>query len=53
MANGEQITIVFHIDDLKLSHNDSKVVSDIVAKLELIYATIDPMTVHLGKYIII
>ena len=46
MVNGKQITVVFHVDDLKLSHKNSKVVSVIIAKLESIYATIDPMTVH-------
>ena len=43
MLNGEQIAIVLHVDDLKLSHKDSKVVSVIIAKLESIYAAIDLM----------
>ena len=49
MVNGNQITIVFHVDDLKLSHKDSNVVSKTIAKLHSIYATTDPMTVHHGK----
>ena len=53
MVNGEQFTIVFHVDDIKLSHKNSKVVSAIIAKLESIYATVDLMTVHWGKYILI
>ena len=54
MINGESFTIVFHVDDLKLGHKDSKVASTIIAKLESIYATIDLMvTVHWGKSIII
>ena len=38
-----------HVDDLKLNHKDSNVVSNIIAKIQSIYATTDPMTVHQGK----
>ena len=47
--NGEQFTIVFHVDNLKLSYKDSKVASAIIAKSESLYATTDPITVHQGK----
>ena len=33
-----------HVDDLKLSHKDPTMANDIIAKLESIYATINPMT---------
>lgn len=46
IINEEQFTIVLQVDGLKLSHKDSKVVSDIIGKLESIYAIIDPMTVR-------
>ena len=49
MVNGEQITIVFHVDNLKLSHKDSKVVSNTIINLQPIYATIDPMAVDQGE----
>ena len=42
-TSGEQFTIVFHVDDLKISH------STIIPKFESIYATIGPMAVHRGK----
>ena len=42
---------MFHADDLKLLNHkkDSTVASAIIAKLELICAIIDPMTVHRVK----
>ena len=49
MINKEQFTIVFHVDNLKLSHKDEELVSNIIANLESIYATIDPMIMHRGK----
>ena len=49
MINGKQFTIVSHVDDLKLSHKDDKQVSDIITKLESIYATIYSMAVRRGK----
>ena len=30
MVNGEQLTICWHVDDLKASHEDSKVIDDFV-----------------------
>ena len=35
MINGKQMTIVFHVDDLKLSHVDPDVVTDILRNDEL------------------
>ena len=32
-VDGKQITIVWHVDDLKISHEDPKVVHDIINKL--------------------
>ena len=53
MINGKQFSIVFHVDNLKLSHNKKiKVVSSTISKLESIYAFIDPMAVQ-DRYIII
>jgi len=34
MVNGSQLTIVWHVDDCKISHKDEKVVTDILEKLE-------------------
>jgi len=33
--NGKQMTIVFHLDDLKLSHVDANVVTNEIQKLQL------------------
>ena len=49
MISGVQFIIVFRADDLKLSQKDEENVSDITAKLGLIYATINPKTMHRGK----
>ena len=49
IINAEQSTIVIHTDDLKLSHKDGEQVSNIIAMLGSIYATIDSMPVHQGK----
>ena len=46
MINGKQCTITWHVDDLKISHVDSKVVDDIIKMLESIYG---PMTISRGK----
>ncbi|KAL7537307.1 hypothetical protein ACHAXR_007723, partial [Thalassiosira sp. AJA248-18] len=34
MINGSQCTIVWHVDDLKISHVDSTVIDDIIASLK-------------------
>jgi len=34
MVNGSQLTIVWHVDDCKISHKDETVVTDILEKLE-------------------
>ena len=33
MANGEQITVQFHVDDLKVSHKDHAVLEDLLNEL--------------------
>ena len=34
MVNGKQLTIIFYIDDLKISNVDKDVVTTIISKLE-------------------
>ena len=34
MVNGQQITVVWHVDDLKISHSYPKVVTELIAKLD-------------------
>ena len=52
--NGEQITIVWHVDDLKISHADSNVVTQYIKKLDDkfrkdAYGTKATLTVCCGK----
>ena len=49
MIKNNQVTVVFHVDDLKISCKDPSEVTDVIKKLESIYATIDPMTIKRGK----
>jgi len=47
--NGSQCTIVWHVDDLKISHKDSAVVSAIITSLNAEYGKVGEMTVRRGK----
>ena len=49
MMSGKQFTIVFRVDEPRLSHKDPKVASAIITKLESIYTTTDTMIVHRGN----
>ena len=37
MVNGKQCTIVWHVDDLKVSHIDPKVVGDVLDQINQEY----------------
>jgi hypothetical protein len=47
MIKGKQFTIIWHVDDLKLSHVDTKVVNDTITWLKSIYG--EDMRVSRGK----
>jgi hypothetical protein len=49
IIDGKQCTVLWHVDDLKISHVDPDVVSDIIAKLNGRYGKEEPMTVTRGK----
>jgi hypothetical protein len=50
IINGKQCTIVWHVDDLKISHEDSAVTASIVDLLQQKYGSDDaPLTVTYGK----
>lgn len=49
MINGKQCTIVWHVDDLKISHKDPKVVDRIIETLESEYGKVGQMTIRRGK----
>ena len=46
---GSQCTIVWHVDDLKISHMKSSVIDDIIASLKAEYGKVGEMTVRRGK----
>ena len=47
--NGKQCTIVWHVDDLKISHVDPNVVTNIITELERRYAQMMPLSISRGK----
>jgi hypothetical protein len=50
MINGKQCTIVWHMDDLKISHVDEQVIREMVDLLQAKYGSDDaPVTVTYGK----
>lgn len=46
--SGSQLTIVWHVDDLKISHKDKAVVDEIIKSLRSEYEIIGQMTVRRG-----
>jgi len=46
---GRQFTILCHVDDIKVSHVDSKVVSEMLQEFEKEYGKEAPLTVSDGK----
>ena len=48
MVNGSQLTIVWHVDDCKISHVDEKVVTDMLNKLEQKFGKESAVTVTRG-----
>ena len=47
MINGSQMTVTWHVDDLKISHKESDEVTKFIRELEEVYG--DKLTVHRGK----
>ena len=47
MINGKQMTVIWHVDDLKISHMDSNEVIKCIEHFKKIYS--NRMTVHCGK----
>ncbi len=48
IINGKQCTILWHVDDLKISHVDKAVLEDIVVKLNQRYGRESPLSVQRG-----
>jgi hypothetical protein len=54
IINGNQFTICWHVDDLKMSHVDATVLEEIVHKLDEKYRSEEaPVTVTHGKFMTI
>jgi hypothetical protein len=49
MIDGSQCTVVWHVDDLKISHKDPEVVLMVICALEKRYGKAKPLTVNRGK----
>ena len=49
MIDGEQATIVWHVDDLKISHKKEGVVRQIIADLDDEFGRISPLTTTYGE----
>jgi hypothetical protein len=49
MIDGNQCIIIWHVDDLKLSHTKQSVLEDIATELNAKYGQEDPLVVHRGK----
>ena len=47
--NSKQCTIVWHVDDLKISHVDPEVVTSVIKLLEVEFAKDAPLTIMRGK----
>ena len=48
VTNGKQCTILWHVDDLKISHMDSDVVTSILDEINDWYGEISPLTITRG-----
>ena len=48
MVNGEQLTVVFHVDDLKASHKDQTVLDEFIKQLKDIFGKQDELTESTG-----
>jgi hypothetical protein len=47
--NGKQCTILWHVDDLKISHVNPEVVTSVIDDLSSVFGVEAPLTVNRGK----
>ena len=47
--DGQQCTLVWHVDDMTISHTDSRIVDGIITMLEEEFGKEAPLTIHRGK----
>ena len=48
-VNGSQCIVIFHVDDLKISHEDSKVVTEVIDSLSNRYGELMPLSISRGR----
>ena len=49
IVTGKQCTIIWHVNDLKMSHVDSDIVSSVLADIDTEYINIEKITITWGK----
>jgi hypothetical protein len=49
MVDGKQCTILWHVDDLKISHVDADVVTDVIKTIDTAFGVETPITINRGK----
>ena len=49
MVRGSELTITWHVDDLKISHVDKEVLEDLFKQLDGAFRNDGPLTIHRGK----
>ena len=49
MIDGKQMTVIWHVDDIKMSHVSKEAIDWLVKKLNKKYGQVSPLTVHRGK----
>jgi hypothetical protein len=49
IVNGKQITVVWHVDDLKISHVETKVVDEFIEQMENEFGKEEPLSQSRGK----
>ena len=49
MISNSQCTIIWHVDNLKISHINEDVVTDITGKISHVFGNEAPLTIHRGK----
>ena len=50
LVGGKQLTVCWHVDDLKISHVNKHVVTKLIRKLNRLYGKTDKLTVSRVKY---
>ena len=49
LVQGSQLTITWHVDDLKISHVNKEILDDLLKQLDGAFGQERPLTIHHGK----